>query len=188
MAYQATIPTGTVNLDEDYLNIQANFSALDTTFGIDHLPFSNTTPNFGFHTQVHFNANIGSPTLGGAVGLMTPNTDVSTQTFPFWTNASGTTQMMGICSLGGNGYATTAGGLMIQWGNFTPSAGSPSSGTVFFPTAFVGNCFLVLTQITNTNPTPGNVICYIVSKSKPSFNYIFNGSFNQTVYYVALGR
>ena len=53
--YQPGIPTGTVNLDVDYQNIQNNFSQLDTSFGVDHLPFSNQTAQNGYHKPIHFN-------------------------------------------------------------------------------------------------------------------------------------
>lgn len=57
MAYQPGIPTGTVNLNVDYQNIQENFQQLDTQFGVDHVPFSNTggIPPNGYHTNVHLN-------------------------------------------------------------------------------------------------------------------------------------
>lgn len=60
MSYQPGIPTGTVSLDVDYQNLQNNFQQLDTQFGIDHIPFSNTSgipPGGvnGYHTSVHFN-------------------------------------------------------------------------------------------------------------------------------------
>ena len=58
--YQPNIPTGTVDLDIDYANLQGNFQQLDTQFGVDHIPFSNSsgTPPTGingYHQYVHFN-------------------------------------------------------------------------------------------------------------------------------------
>ena len=50
-SYQPTIPTGLVNLDVDYKNIQNNFQQLDTTYGVDHIKYSQPTNN-GFHNQV----------------------------------------------------------------------------------------------------------------------------------------
>lgn len=52
--YQPLIPTGTVNLDQDYKNLQNNFNILNTQFGIDHTPFTDTR---GFHTVIHLVAN-----------------------------------------------------------------------------------------------------------------------------------
>ena len=53
--YQPGIPTGLVDLDIDYTNIQGNFTVLNTSFGVDHLPFTNTTPQAGYHGDIHFN-------------------------------------------------------------------------------------------------------------------------------------
>lgn len=53
--YQPLIPTGTVNLDVDYLSIRDNFTQLDTSFGVDHVTFSNQTSQNGYHESIHFN-------------------------------------------------------------------------------------------------------------------------------------
>ncbi len=50
--YQPGIPTGTVNLDVDYLNLQGNFQQANIVYGQDHYPFDNATPNQGFHNLV----------------------------------------------------------------------------------------------------------------------------------------
>lgn len=50
--YQPGIPTGTVNLDVDYLNLQGNFQQANIVYGTDHYPFDNATPNQGFHNLV----------------------------------------------------------------------------------------------------------------------------------------
>jgi hypothetical protein len=54
-SYQPNVPTGLVFLDQDYANIQQNFSSLDTYFGVDHTPYSTgtlTDPN-GYHQSIH---------------------------------------------------------------------------------------------------------------------------------------
>jgi len=55
MTYQPGIPTGTVNLDVDYKALKDNFTALDTVFNVDHVTFSNTTAQKGYHKDIHFN-------------------------------------------------------------------------------------------------------------------------------------
>jgi hypothetical protein len=50
--YQKGIPTGIVNLDVDYLNVQGNFQQANIVYGTDHYPFDNATPNQGFHNLV----------------------------------------------------------------------------------------------------------------------------------------
>src|SRR5580698_774128 len=59
--YQPGIPTGTVNLDVDYLNLQGNFQQLNIVYGTDHYPFDNASPNQGFHNQVTTPAFVASP-------------------------------------------------------------------------------------------------------------------------------
>ena len=62
--YQPNIPTGLVNLDTDYANIQGNFQQLDTTFGVDHYTYSNATVNNGFHNKVTTPAFVDNPPTG----------------------------------------------------------------------------------------------------------------------------
>ena len=50
--YQPGIPTGTVDLDVDYLNLQGNFQQANIVYSTDHYPFDNATPNQGFHNLV----------------------------------------------------------------------------------------------------------------------------------------
>ncbi len=62
--YQPGIPTGLVNLDVDYQNIQDNFQQLDTTYGVDHYPYSDPNPTNGFHNKVTTPGFIDSPPTG----------------------------------------------------------------------------------------------------------------------------
>lgn len=51
--YQPLIPTGTVNLDEDYQNLQGNFEQANIVYGEDHFAFDNATVGEqGFHDKV----------------------------------------------------------------------------------------------------------------------------------------
>jgi hypothetical protein len=50
--YQPGIPTGLVNLDVDYQNLQDNFQQLDTTYGEDHYAYSDPSANNGFHNKI----------------------------------------------------------------------------------------------------------------------------------------
>ncbi len=62
--YQPLIPTGTVNLDVDYLNIQGNFQQANVVYGTDHYPFDNATSDQGFHNQVTTPPYVASPPTG----------------------------------------------------------------------------------------------------------------------------
>src|SRR6185312_9486388 len=50
--YNPLVPTGAVNLDVDYQNLQGNFEQANIVYGTDHYPFDNATPNQGFHNLV----------------------------------------------------------------------------------------------------------------------------------------
>ncbi len=56
-SYQPGIPTGIVPLDEDYKNLQDNFTVLDTVYKKDHVALTDTSLNAGHHTVVHLVAN-----------------------------------------------------------------------------------------------------------------------------------
>ncbi len=62
--YQPNIPTGTVNLDVDYLNLQGNFDQANIVYGTDHYPFDNATPNQGFHNVVTTPPFVDNPPTG----------------------------------------------------------------------------------------------------------------------------
>lgn len=194
MAYQQNIPTGLVNLDEDYLNLQGNFQSLDSTFGVDHLPFSNTTPNLGFHTQVRYNANQASPTLSTAVGMIYANTDWSTRSFPFWRNAGGITQVMGACSVTStplsSGYVTLAGGLILQWGSVSLPGVGPT--LVSFPVTFPNNLFNIQLSI-QTGGLSDLAVATIANGTLPTtagFSYLTftNSPIVRVLYWTALGN
>ncbi len=52
MGYSPNIPQPTQLLSNSQGDLLTNFQALDTSFGVDHYKFSNTTSNNGFHNQV----------------------------------------------------------------------------------------------------------------------------------------
>lgn len=56
--YNPGVPTGTVDLDVDYQNLQDNFQQLNIAYGVDHTPFSDTSgvpPGgiTGMHKAIH---------------------------------------------------------------------------------------------------------------------------------------
>lgn len=130
MVYQPGIPTGTVYLDQDYLNIQGNFQQLDTSFGIDHLPFSNTSGQNGYHTSIHFNPqSTGVPNYPPTVPATTPgygqvfavtDTDgISADTQLYWLSGAGNLAALTRNfqpKQANNGYTFLPGGLILQWG------------------------------------------------------------------------
>jgi len=62
--YNPLVPTGTVNLDVDYQNLQGNFEQANIVYGTNHYPLNNATPNQGFHNFVTTPAVVNSPPDG----------------------------------------------------------------------------------------------------------------------------
>ncbi len=61
MAYY-NVPLGTQKQNQSASQINANFDQANTSFGIDHYPFSDLTANNGFHNQVTTPAQASNPT------------------------------------------------------------------------------------------------------------------------------
>lgn len=140
--YQPGIPTGTVNLDVDYQNIQDNFSQLDICFNVDHVTFSNTTAQTGYHKSIHFNPESttaipayapnnyvtatqypqGVPATVAGIGQLfssSVNDAISVDTGLYWKSGNGLSVAMTrnfSPVRAANGYTFLPGGLILQWG------------------------------------------------------------------------
>jgi hypothetical protein len=143
--YQPLIPTGKVALSLDYKNLQDNFQALDTVFGVDHLPFSNVSAQAGYHTDIHMNpvsttatnmpnnvpvSNVPAAVPGfGQIFSAQINDGYSADNVLFWKTGGGlrsqltanfapvTSGFAGMTYLPGPGpNASNSGTVMMQWG------------------------------------------------------------------------
>lgn len=123
MAYQPLIPTGTVQLDQDYQNIQGNFQAADTAFGVDHTLFSVASQS-GYHKAIHMIPQASITNVPGFPQLYSKSiTDVNTDEALFYNTGTGnrTVQMtVPIVPLAAvKGYTFLPGGIIMQWGQTT---------------------------------------------------------------------
>ncbi len=212
--YQPNIPTGTVNLDVDYQNIQANFQQLDTSFGVDHVTFSNQTAQNGYHKSIHFNPvstiatdppnnqPVHRPPLTGGFGQLFSaqiNDGINAdEALYFLTGGNRLMQLtrnfQPVAGVGGSGQTFLPGGLIIQWGQVNSSL--PIFQTVNFATNnmnFPNNCFAVFTQIygTGTPPSgPGTIEIRKSSVSNTGFQWAMVTSSNQYTgfYWIAIGN
>jgi hypothetical protein len=143
-SYQPGIPTGYVTLNLDYLNIQGNFQQLETTYGTDHVAYSQAVNN-GYHTNIHlvpFSTTITNP--------LNNNYPISQSTSPPSepTATGGFGQLFSAQSNDGINpdemlYFLTGGNRLIQFTrNFVPTpltndyngVGTPwSAGATFLP-------------------------------------------------------
>ena len=173
------MPTGLIDLDEDYRNLQKNFQQLDTTFGIDHTTVSNTTPQNGYHRVVHsipFSTTLTNPptnqpvaapaNVAGIGELFTASIAdglATDEALYFLTGGNRLTQLTRNVQplAASNGYTFIPGGLIVQWGlvngTHAGSFNAGDTGTVTFATAnktFPVACYSVWTSVAYTATPP----------------------------------
>jgi hypothetical protein len=156
-SYQPGIPTGTVNLDTDYKNIQNNFGQLDTTYGSDHVAFSQA-PNNGYHKVIRLVPNALPAAIPG-IGQFFDNIlndGINTDTISFFLSGGNKlTQMTRNFTPTNlqNGATSIPGGMILNWGIYNAPGGNFSSGSTTNSSA--GQSSLALIQ-------PFPVALYIV--------------------------
>lgn len=211
VSYQPGIPTGTINLDVDYINIRDNFTKADTSFGTDHVPFSSGTLQNGYHTSIHFNPI--STTITNPPNNMPPNgyttvpgigqlfgseindgNSIDTALFSLTGNGI-LTQLTSnfLPVIAPNGYTYLPGGLILQWGRVN----SITNGTVTFATAnksFPNSCFGVWTTAFWVGATVPSGVATVNIKlnTNISFDWVFNTNSGQYAgggfFWIAVGN
>lgn len=205
--YQPGIPTGTVNLDVDYLNIQNNFQQLDTSFGIDHLPFSNNSAQNGYHTSIHFNPVSttatnppnnqpinGYTTTPGFGQLFSAqiNDGINTdEALYFLSGSNRLTQLTRNFApiLGTGGRTFLPGGIIMQWGQVTGLSSGITTATVNYSSftnviAFPNSCFFMNGTPFYTGSAPSSTSSFadvwfrLISRTQ--FRFTFNTNSNAT--------
>jgi hypothetical protein len=158
MAFQPSIPTGLVNLDVDYQNLQNNFAALDNVFGVDHTKFSNATAQKGYHTAIHLIPQAPpAATAGyGQIFSQSLNDGINTDTELFF--LTGGNRLLQLTRnfvpvKNNNGYTFLPGGLIMQWG-FSTAVTSSAGNTINYPIAFPNAIYNVSATVqTSDNST-----------------------------------
>jgi hypothetical protein len=161
VSYQPSVPTGTVPFNQDYLNIQGNFSTLNNLYSVDHVPLNNNvgTPPDGYHKAIHLvpqgipaavsnygelyaqTLNDGQAT-GQQLWYQFKNGADPTINFPLTRNIQPL--------VAATGYTFLPGGIILQWG-----IGNTVGGVLTFPTPFSAATFQpVVTYATAQSPTP----------------------------------
>jgi hypothetical protein len=213
--YQPGIPTGTVNLDIDYQNLQTNFTQLNNIFGVDHTPF-NLALNSGYHGSIHFvpqsttttnppnNYPPTPPAAVAGVGQLFSATSndgyASSQLLYFMTGAGNLRQLTSnfTPSANTNGFTFIPGGLTIQWGFQVLGSGSSVSGSLLFATAnrnFANNCYNVQTTLVSktaggTSSSNNSLFIRTTTVSNLGFSYRYNGESSDFsgFYWMAIGN
>jgi hypothetical protein len=181
--YQPGVPTGTVNLDVDYQNIQDNFQQLEIAYGGDHVPFSDNSglpPGgiSGMHKIIHIQSNA-APAAIANVGQFfnTSNNDgINTDTSLFYLTGGNrsirlTRNFVPVTTNNANrnGYTFLPGGVILQWGFVTGSAANTvavlfATNNINFPNA----CFNVNVIPIRAASSPGSDFSTVVVTSSVS--------------------
>jgi len=207
MTYNPNIPNPTDFLSDSQPQIKNNFSAANTSFGIDHTPFTGVT-NIGFHKPVHLiSQGTSNPTAVAGTNIVyaksyTPDTAPASgpdiQLFAR-TAAGGISQLTGN-SAAKEGYQWI-GGVLLQWGRVTQNfAAGSTSGTVTFKSRSPGNsipfpnaCFIVQTTpfINAANPnSQASIQVRNSTLSETIFDWQFytNSTDYKGFYWMAIGN
>lgn len=203
--YQPGIPTGTVDLDQDYQNLQNNFQQLDTTFAVDHVAFS-VSENNGSHRAVHMvpvsttlsnpprnqpiNGYVATPGLGQIFDAQI-NDGIDTDEALFFLSGGNkldqlTRNFVPVAATTGATYLP--GGIIVAWGARLPGVGitftSGETGTVafgnaLFPTTsasiFPTSCFRVFTTLTFSTASTVAGSIAISNLTSAGFNWNYGG-------------
>lgn len=186
--YQPSIPTGLVDLDQDYQNIQNNFQQLDTTFGVDHTTFSNNTAQNGYHTVVHLIPQSGTPATTASAGQLftkVPSIPPGGDKQLFYQTPNGGVEQLSGSFASTNGYGWFSG-ILIQWGTSTKS----TNGSTSFPVSFPSACFGVNCNIFENNDNRHFIS--VKTKSTSDFTVASRDSSGQdesnTFFWIAIGN
>lgn len=200
MAYQPNIPTGSVPLNQDYLNLKGNFQSIDSQFLVDHVPLTSVTPLTdpnGYHQFVHlvpFSTTTSNPPNNypaTTVPAATPGfgqlfsaeiaDGFSTDTSLYFLSGGGRlTQLTRNFTIAPNSNGNTflPGGLVIQWGS--------GSGTITFPRAFKGSPSFPFPVIT-FSPTGTSGTSVPTITSAPSLTAFTVAASATGFYWMAIG-
>lgn len=211
MTYNPGVPTGSIPLNQDYLNLQNNFTAADDIFGVNHIKFSNATAQKGYHTAIALvpQSPIPPAIVGyGQLYCRTLNDLYSTdQTLYYKTGGDLVTQLTRNFqpdASSNQGYTFLPGGLVFQWGfvNGTKQADlhfdPGDNGIVTFNVSninFASTCFAVWAQPMYTSTgVPASTSASIIAIDRGFTNTAFSwkivgsgGSYTR-FFWFAIGR
>lgn len=202
MAYQPGVPTGSVPLNQDYLNIQGNFTSLNNQFNEDHVDLTNTapSPHNGYHKSVHLvpasttttnppnNQPVVAPATTAGYGQVFDaeiNDGLNTDTALYFLSGGGRLSQLtrNIQPLAAaSGYTFLPGGLLFQWGTGSANGNTP------FNIAFTAVYNVTVTPDGSLGVSPAPAIQSITIGSPGSF--VSKNSANQayTFFWTAIGK
>lgn len=216
--YQPNIPTGSIPLNQDYLNLQGNFQQLNIAYGVDHVPYTDTTGVppagiTGMHTAIHLvpvsttasnpldnqpiNGYTATPGYGQILSAQINDMIAIDEAFFFLSGGNNLIQMTRnfVPTVGSNGsfpqngYTFLPGGFIFQWGVvLNPGA----SGTVTFSTSgcldFPSNIFNVSLTQRRDASNSAQGMYINGALTKTAFSYNGSSSSDQALFWTAIGN
>jgi len=205
--YKPNIPTGTIELDEDYINLQNNFQQLDTTYKVNHVALTDNSTSNGAHTYVEMRNQGGLPPalkaqegtiytkIVNAVSEMfyTPDNStneyqltrtISAQIAKFATGLAYGTPPATFTQTGG--WVFLPGGLLMQYGFYGKVGALGTGGTIQFPIPFTNPPFSVVATLKRTSS--GNQAYSISSTpTQTQFQFLTETGASDGIYWHAIG-
>lgn len=209
MTFQPGIPTGSVPLNQDYLNIQGNFTQLNTQFQVDHVPLTSTSgnPPNGYHEAIHLvppSTTASNPpnnyppngvtTTGGFGQIFAPqlNDGINSDESLYFLSGGGrltqlTRNFTPITTT--NGATFLPGGLILQWGQVSAPA---TSGQVTFPLQFPsGAPFSIQVSLERSSGTQSVTVDNGTVNPAPTgtkFGFLTSSGGSTLLFWMAIGK
>lgn len=211
--FQPNVPTGTIPLDQDYLNLQGNNQQLDIAYGVDHVAFSNTTgipPGgiSGMHKTMHMvpvsttasnppnNQPINGYTATSGYGQLLSaqiNDGINSDEALYFLTGGNRLQQLTrnfVPTVSTNGATFLPGGLILNWGLVNVNTSGTPTGISFTQPYITGVYSITIGCINTGGNSPSTNNVYV--KSGTVINSGFqvtnssSGSITQ-IYWMALG-
>jgi hypothetical protein len=185
--YTNNIPNAANNPSVDQPPMQVNNNSIASLIAIDHFGFNSGSG--GSHKQVTL-TNESAPGLGDGNGVLFANLQNS-NSWPFWQNAAGTTQLIGgISTAAQQGQLFLPGGIIFIWDKITSGLNTTGLAITFAFGGFPNNCFnVIFTTAIDDNSTIRMGLDSTVALSKTGCTTQQTASSHlKALYYLAIGN
>lgn len=168
MAYNNAIPNANDKLRNSQPQIKDNFSSIDSSWQVDHVPF-NSAPDAGKHNRIQFPklTNATTPvanTFVAAAGQLalynTQNATTAQEEIYLKRNSDGAALGIPITagSIGVSGWSYLPSGLLIKWGNISANGNGNVINMGAGPNFSTATSFRV--YLTSNSNNPNNLWAY----------------------------
>ena len=211
MAYKANIPQPTDNLSVSQNDLLNNFAQLDTTMGVNHFRFSDTSGNTGKHSFVEMVKLASVPTISAGEGAFYTKTASSITNAFYTADTGGKEYQLTRCidasfarfgafftdpappagTVSKFGWTFLPGGLLLQYGTISGTAPTslPATATVNFPVAFNNVPYSITMTVNRDTPADArNSISRTTPPTNTQFTFIISAATAQALFWMAIGN